>query len=110
MSWFLCLELQILSFQMDQISPGRSTLDDIMAVKQLCRDFVTWLLAAHPEQREKILIYFEPAKWEQTLAKLSEIHARPDGAMLLARLDGVPVGCIMYHKIDKVSPKSKGCS
>ena len=77
------------------------TLDDVTAVKQLCRDFVTWALAANPKYREKILIYFEPVKWEQTLAKLSEIHARPDGAMLLARLDGVPVGCIMYHKIEK---------
>ena len=77
------------------------TPDDVTAVKQLCRDFVTWLLAAHPEQREKILIYFEPVKWEQTLAKLPKIHARPDGAMLLARLDGVAVGCIMYHKIEQ---------
>ncbi len=77
------------------------TPDDIAAVKQLCRDFVTWLHAAHPEQRENILIYFEPVKWERTLAELPEIHARPDGAMLLARLDGVPVGCIMYHKIDQ---------
>lgn len=77
------------------------TLDDVTAVKQLCRDFVTWVLAANPEYREKILIYFEPVKWEQTLAKLPEIHARPDGAMLLARLDGTPVGCIMYHKIDQ---------
>ena len=67
------------------------TPDDIAAVKQLCRDFVTWLHAAHPEQRENILIYFEPVKWERTLAELPEIHARPDGAMLLARLDGVPV-------------------
>ena len=77
------------------------TLDEVTAVKQLCRDFVTWVLAANPKYREKILIYFEPVKWEQTLAKLSEIHARPDGAMLLARLDGVPVGCIMYHQIEK---------
>jgi hypothetical protein len=46
------------------------TQDDIAAVKQLCRDFVTWLIAAHPEQREKILAYFEPVKWERTLAEL----------------------------------------
>ena len=77
------------------------TPDDIAAVQQLCRDFVTWLHTAHPEQRENILIYFEPVKWERTLAELPEIHARPDGAMLLARMDGVPVGCIMYHRIDQ---------
>ena len=93
------------------------TPDDIEAVKQLCRDFVTWLHATHPEQRDKILIYFEPVKWERTLAELPEIHARPDGAMLLARLDGVPVGCIMYHKVDHgiaevkrlfVTPETRG--
>ena len=77
------------------------TEEDIAAVRQLCRDFVTWLLAAHPEQRENILTYFEPVKWERTLAELPEIHARPDGAMLLARLGDDPVGCIMYRKVDQ---------
>jgi GNAT superfamily N-acetyltransferase len=75
------------------------TPEDISAVQQLCRDFVNWLLKEHPEQREKILIYFEPVKWEKTLAGLSETHARPKGAMLLARLGDLPVGCIMYHEM-----------
>lgn len=75
------------------------TPEDIFAVQQLCRDFVSWLLKEFPEQREKILIYFEPAKWEKILAKLSETHARPKGAMLLARFDELPVGCIMYHEM-----------
>ncbi len=75
------------------------TPDDISAVQQLCRDFVSWLLEAHPEQRDKILIYFEPVKWEKTLANLAETHARPKGTMLLARVRDQPVGCIMYHQM-----------
>ena len=75
------------------------TPEEISAVQQLCRDFVSWLLTEHPEQREKILIYFEPVKWEKTLSGLSETHARPKGAMLLARLGDLPVGCIMYHEM-----------
>jgi GNAT superfamily N-acetyltransferase len=75
------------------------TPEGVSAVQQLCRDFVSWLLKEYPEQNEKILLYFEPVKWEKTLAELSEIHARPKGAMLLARFGDLPVGCIMYHEI-----------
>lgn len=72
---------------------------DIAAVQQLCRDSVAWLVDEFPQMREKILICFEPVKWEQTLAELPEVHARPQGAMLLGRTDSVPVGCIMYHQM-----------
>ena len=75
------------------------TPEDIEAVKQLCRDFVSWLLETFPEQHDKIQTYFEPVKWEKTLAGLQDMHARPKGGMLLARVDDVPVGCIMYHEL-----------
>jgi len=72
----------------------------IEEVQQLCRDFVTWLLEEFPEQRDAILTYFEPAKWQTTLSELPNIHARPKGAMLLATLNDKPVGCIMYHQME----------
>jgi len=75
------------------------TPEDIAAVQQLCRDFVTWLLGAFPERRGAIQTYFEPVKWQETLADLPKMHARPKGAMLLARLNGEAVGCIMYHEM-----------
>ncbi len=75
------------------------TPEDMSDVQQLCRDFVSWLFEEFPEQRDKILIYFEPVKWEKTLAALPDIHARPKGAMLLARIGDLPVGCIMYHEM-----------
>jgi ribosomal protein S18 acetylase RimI-like enzyme len=33
------------------------------------------------------------------LAELPRIHARPQGAMFLARLDGETIGCVMQHEI-----------
>lgn len=88
------------------ISTAR-TPEDVLAVQQLCREFVSWLLDEFPEQRDKIQIYFEPVKWEKTLATLPQIHARPKGAMLLARLNNVPVGCIMYHEMSPVVAEVK---
>lgn len=52
----------------------------------------------------RVLNEFDPTAHHR---ELSEIHARPDGAMLLARLGGVPVGCFMYHKIDQSAAEIK---
>ena len=81
-----------------EISIAENT-KDIEAVRQLCRDFFDWLISEFPEQRSKLMTYFEPSNWEKTLNALPSIHARPQGAMLLARHDGMPVGCIMYHEL-----------
>lgn len=72
--------------------------EDVEAVRALCREFVTWQLREFPHLREKIRAYFEPGRWERTLADLPRIHARPDGAILLATLGGAPVGCIMHRE------------
>ena len=64
------------------ITKARSA-QDVLVVSQLCRDFVTYILSACPEQRERILTYFEPERWEKTLNALPEIHARTTGDILL---------------------------
>ncbi len=74
------------------------TPEDIAAVRDLCREFVAWQLDEFPDMREKILVYFAPEKWEKTLAALPDLHARPQGAMFLAHIEGQPVGCIMYQQ------------
>lgn len=73
------------------------TEQDVDDVRQLCRDFVAGLMHDHPDFHSVIQTYFEPVKWEETLSALPTIHARPSGAMVLARMGGRPVGCIMYH-------------
>lgn len=73
--------------------------EDADAVRQLCRDYVTWQIKMFPELRAAIEAYFEPVEWERTLADLPRIHARPKGDMLLGLVDDVPLGCIMYHEM-----------
>lgn len=72
----------------------------VEAVRGLCRAFVDWQIETFPHLRNEILSYFEPTKWEATLAALPELHGRPAGAMLLAMVDGEPAGCIMYHRLE----------
>lgn len=72
---------------------------DIEAVQQLCRDFFDWLISEFPEQRDKLRTYFDPRNWEKTLHALPSIHARPQGAILIAKHGGLPVGCVMYHEM-----------
>lgn len=74
--------------------------DDLDAVRALCRRFVDWQLEAVPDRSDDIHSYFEPEAFARTLAELPLIHARPKGAILLARLDGQPVGCVMYREFE----------
>ena len=37
-------------------------------------------------------------KFESTISDLERLHARPKGAILIAFLDGNPVGCVMYNE------------
>lgn len=73
---------------------------DFDAARVICRAWVDWQLKTFPHLRDKILIAFEPAAYAKTLVDLPILHARPKGAILLARLDGLPVGCVMYHEME----------
>ncbi|MCI5074755.1 GNAT family N-acetyltransferase [Oricola sp.] len=93
------------------------TEDEVEAVRDLCRDFVSWQLEAFPEKRETILAYFDPVSFEEALAELPAIHARPGGAILLATEDAQPLGCISYKPLESgaaevkrlfVSPSARG--
>jgi hypothetical protein len=67
------------------------TESDFEAARRLCQAWVDWQLKTFPEQRDKILIAFEPIAYARTMADLPIIHARPKGAILLAHLDQHPV-------------------
>lgn len=73
--------------------------DDLLAVQALCRDY-RMLLAARTADRPEILKnYYDAAAYEALLAALPEKHARPDGAIFVAVLDGAVVGCGMTHRV-----------
>lgn len=76
------------------------TEEDFRASRALCQAFVDWQLKVFPERRDKILAYFEPEAYARTLDELPKVHARPKGAILLADLDGRPVGCVMYLEME----------
>ena len=69
---------------------------DFDEARALGRTYLAWLLKTYPEQREPILAFYDPVDYEQTLAELPVVHARPKGAVLLADLGGTAVGCVMY--------------
>jgi len=73
--------------------------EDIDAARQLSRMFRQWLYDNYPAERPVIDLYYNPAWFEALLADLPDIHARPQGAIFLARLDGEIVGCVMQHEI-----------
>lgn len=77
-----------------------ATEADFDAARALCRHWVDWQLKAFPEMREEILRVFEPVAYARTLADLPRIHAAPGGGVLLADLDGQPVGCVMYREME----------
>lgn len=44
--------------------------------------------------------YYPPAEWDGMLRDLPKLHARPEGAILLARIDGAAMGCCMLRPIE----------
>ena len=96
------------------ISEIRSETDRA-AVLQLCGDYREWTVGFYP--KAAVDKYDSPEKWTRVLATLFEIHARPDGEILVAQLDGRVVGCAMLQKLAPeicemkrlfVSPEAQG--
>lgn len=45
--------------------------------------------------------YYTPEGWAALLDSLPETHAAPDGEILVARVQGKVVGCVMMQRIDE---------
>jgi len=73
--------------------------EDVTQVADRMREFVVWLKSRYAERIWIIEKYFEQETWERELASLRKNYAPPDGALLLAKVDGKPVGCVLAHKI-----------
>ena len=74
------------------------TEDDFAADRALSYEWARSHIEEFPQHRETILKAFEPVAFKNTVENLHIIHARPQGAILLACLDGEVVGCVMHHK------------
>jgi GNAT superfamily N-acetyltransferase len=84
---------------MIKVEPA-TTSQDFDAVAGLCRAFVAWHWRTHVAHRAQIDRYFNTPEFEAELADLGGKYAPPRNAMLLARLEGTPAGCVGLHEFN----------
>ncbi len=72
------------------------TPDDLDAVRALIRGFVRWTMAGIAETDNPAI--FEGLETE--LAGLPGRYGPPTGCLVLARLEGEPVGCVAFYAHD----------
>ena len=77
------------------------TLADLDEVRRLFRGFLTWQRARQDQDLSLVAAYFDEAAWEAEVTGLPGQYAPPDGALLLAWLDGAAVGCGAVRRIDE---------
>ena len=82
------------------------TPEDLDAVRCLIRDFLGWAMA-HLAEGEKDPNPSVFANLEAELAGLPGRFGPPSGCLLLARLDGAPVGCVAFCGQDAMTMEIK---
>ena len=80
---------------------GLAEAEDFPAIRGLCNGFLDWCRSRYGENAWFVDHYYTPEKWAALLDSLPTIHSAPDGAALVARLDGKVVGCVMMQRIDE---------
>lgn len=78
-------------------TPSGERLDD---VRDLMRAFIAWHRERNRDDLDLIDRYFDPAAYRAELDGLPGPYAPPDGALLLATLDGEPAGCVALQRLD----------
>ena len=74
--------------------------EHIAAFADLVRAFVAWCRTRYADRPWMVDTYFQPAALEKELATLDVKYAPPNGALLLALVDGAPAGCIAFRALD----------
>ena len=67
--------------------------------RALCGSFRTWLRGRYADHAHVLDAYYADAAWAPLMAELPRIHAPPEGAILLAELDGRLAGCTMLRAL-----------
>jgi putative acetyltransferase len=83
-----------------QVPKTPAQLDQVRA---LMRSFIAWHKERHGDDINLINPYFDDAAFEDELASLPGKYGPPRGQLLLATLDGAPVGCVALREIDSDS-------
>lgn len=74
--------------------------DDFPSVRALCNGFLDWCRSRYGENAWFVDYYYTPEKWAAILESLPRVHSAPEGAILVARIEGEVVGCVMMQRID----------
>lgn len=82
-----------------EIGPARP--EDFVAIPSLCDGFLDWCRVRYGENAWIVDDYYTPDRWAALLDSLPTVHAPPAGEILVARLDGTVVGCVMMQRIDE---------
>lgn len=90
---------------------------DLDAVRALCRAYRDQLIATSAIDAQITETFYPEPKYNALMAGLATEHARPGGIILMAELNGKPVGCGMSHALFPdtseikrvfVTPKARG--
>jgi GNAT superfamily N-acetyltransferase len=84
-----------------------TTADDLAAVRQLCWDYRAHLADLSPIDATLTETFYPVPKYTALLDDLEDAHARPNGIILLAELNGLPAGCAMTHALDPQTSEVK---
>ena len=77
-----------------------TTAEDLSAVRDLCWAYRDFLLNVSGTDADIVNAFYSVSKYTALMDRLAEEHARPQGVILLAEIDGHPVGCGMTHALD----------
>ncbi len=77
-----------------------TTAEDIAAVRRLCCDYRSHLSGVSAIDAQLTETFYPVPKYTALMDALEQIHARPTGIILLAKLDQSPVACAMIHALD----------
>lgn len=84
-----------------------TTAQDLAAVRQLCWDYRDHLREVSSVDARLTETFYPVPKYAALMESLADAHARPHGIILLAELDGAPVGCAMSHALDAETSEIK---
>jgi GNAT superfamily N-acetyltransferase len=91
--------------------------DDMTEVRRLCWAYRDVLVERSSTRPDLVDHYYAVPDYEALMGRLDQVHARPDGAIFVAELNGEIIGCGMTHRIDAktceikrlyVDPKARG--
>lgn len=71
--------------------------NDIEAARGLCEEWLDWHWKNYPTDWPTGADHpMDPEKFKAILGVLPEMHKRPQGGILVAFVNGIPAGCVMY--------------